>query len=275
MRQPADILRIGVLNLMHDKLDTRTRFLRVLEGQEANVEVTFYYPKDHYKGRLVPREVAKYARPLELAEVKTLDGFIVTGAPLEKLDFDEITYIDELQELFLCLEKYQIEQLYVCWGAMAALNYFYGIEKYLLAQKIFGIYPQTLLAPSKLLAGLEEGFLAPHARYADVDLAQVKQRPELTISANSLKGHAFLIEAKKAHQTFLFSHLEYGRQALAKEYQREVAAYPDQKDVLARPKHYYAGEKPQFSWVKAQQLFFKNWLILVATNKQAKNVIKN
>lgn len=273
MRQPADVLRIGILNLMHDKLDTRARFLRVLEGQGINVEVTFYYPKDHYKERPVPPEVAKYARPLDLTEVKKLDGFIVTGAPLERLSFDEITYIDELQGLFLCLEKYQIEQLYVCWGAMAALNYFYGIEKYLLAQKVFGVYPQEILAPSKLLHGLKDGFLAPHARYADIDLAQVRQRPELQISANSLTGHAFLIEAQKAHQTFLFSHLEYGRQALEKEYQREVAAYPEQKAYLARPT--YASQALRFSWAKAQQLFFKNWLTLIATRKKAKNVIKN
>lgn len=126
MRTPENVLRIGVLNLMHDKLDTKRRFENVLQSDKYQVELTFFYPKDHYQNRVVPKEVAQISRPLDLELVKQMDAFIVTGAPIEKLSFTEITYINELQELFECLERNQLEQLYVCWGAMAAADYFYG-----------------------------------------------------------------------------------------------------------------------------------------------------
>lgn len=275
MRTPENVLKIGVLNLMHDKLDTRRRFERVLKNSAQPVELTFFYPKDHYQDRPVPAQVAQIARPLELAEVEKLDAFIVTGAPIEKLDFAEITYINELQELFNCLAQNKIEQLYVCWGAMAAVNYFYGVDKYLLSQKLFGIYPQEVLRDSKLLAQVAPGFLAPHARYADIDLTQAKQVPELEITAVSQNGEAFLLEAPTRHQTFLFSHLEYGRDALQKEYARELAADPSAKDSLARPKNYYVDGRPQFLWETLQKQFFANWLHQVARTRKAKELIKN
>ncbi len=199
----------------------------------------------------------------------------MTGAPIEKLAFAEITYINELQELFNCLAQNKLEQLYVCWGAMAAVNYFYGVDKYLLPQKLFGIYPQEVLRDSNLLTQVTPGFLAPHARYADIDLIQAKQVPELEITAISQTGEAFLLEAPTRHQTFLFSHLEYGGDALQKEYARELAADPSAKDSLARPQNYYIDGRPQFLWETLQKQFFANWLHQVAKTRQAKELIKN
>ena len=275
MRTPENVLKIGVLNLMHDKLDTKRRFERVLKNSAQPVELTFFYPKDHYQDRPVPAQVAQIARPLELAEVEKLDAFIVTGAPIEKLAFAEITYINELQELFNCLAQNKLEQLYVCWGAMAAVNYFYGVDKRLLPQKLFGIYPQEVLRDSNLLTQVTPGFLAPHARYADIDLTQAKQVPELEFTAIAQTGVAFLLEAPTRHQTFLFSHLEYGRDALQKEYARELAADPSAKDSLARPQNYYIDGRPQFLWETLQKQFFANWLHQVAKTRQAKELIKN
>ncbi|WP_025087248.1 homoserine O-acetyltransferase/O-succinyltransferase family protein [Ligilactobacillus apodemi] len=276
MRTPENVLRIGVLNLMHDKLDTKRRFENVLQSDKYQVELTFFYPKDHYQNRVVPKEVAQISRPLDLELVKQMDAFIVTGAPIEKLSFTEITYINELQELFECLERNQLEQLYVCWGAMAAADYFYGVGKKLLPQKIFGIYPQKILRQTPLLKGILSGFLAPHARYADIDLAQVQNVPELKLDAISANGEAFLLEAPAKHQAFLFSHLEYGRQALKKEYEREVdAASVDQKSQVARPENYYVADEPQFSWYLIQKIFFKNWLQQIACNQKERELIKN
>lgn len=109
---------------MHDKEDTKRRFERVLTREDCRVNLTWFYPVMHYQDREVPENVRRMSQPLDLNKVKELDAFIVTGAPLEKLDFDDVTYISELQELFDCLSTEGIEQLYVCWGAMVAANYF-------------------------------------------------------------------------------------------------------------------------------------------------------
>lgn len=275
MRTPDNVLKIGILNLMHDKKDTKSRFEKVLQSDKYQVETTFYYPKDHYKSRPVPEDVKEMSRPLDLDEIKHLDGFIITGAPLEKLDFTEITYINELQELFECLEKNKLEQLYICWGAMAAANYFYDIDKVQLPQKIFGLYPQEILNDSKMLRGMRPGFLAPHARYADIDLAQVAKEPELKVSAQAKSGEAFLIEAPNRYQTFLFSHLEYGRNALKKEYVRELAVTkPKDVAALATPQNYYQNGEPQFLWDSIQKHFFANWLDQVHNRRKARSKAK-
>ncbi|MFT8669074.1 MAG: homoserine O-succinyltransferase [Liquorilactobacillus hordei] len=260
-------LNIGILNVMHDKSDTQKRFDYVLKQQNIPVKVTYFYPTMHYQGRTVPEEVARISEPLNFIKVKKMDAFIVTGAPLEKIDFLEVTYWDELQELFQLLKQLNIPQLYICWGAMAAANFYYGIEKQMLAHKLFGIYGQEVLTKSELLEGLPQGFTAPHARYAELNHKQIRENKNLQITALSETKHLFLVEAKDAPQVFLFAHLEYGKEALAKEYQRELKAYPDQAETLAEPQNYYEDfeqmEAPIFSWSDTQRLFFQNWVLQV------------
>lgn len=149
MRTPENVLKIGVLNLMHDKLDTKRRFERVLNSTTYPVELTFFYPKEHYQDRPVPAQVTRIARPLELDEVKQLDAFIVTGAPIEKLDFAEITYINELQELFDCLAQNKIEQLYVCWAPWLQSTTFMGwINTYCPKNYLGSIRKRSYVIPS-------------------------------------------------------------------------------------------------------------------------------
>ena len=161
------------------------------------------------------------------------------------------------------MQAKKIPQLYVCWGAMAALHYFYGIGKHPLPEKIFGIYPQEILAPAPLLSGLVTGFRAPHARYAEMNRSEIEQEKALTINAATPDGHLTLVTGP-GQQTFLFSHLEYGPQAFSKEYQRELTARGGDDRNLAKPQRYYADEAtmslPQFTWESSQQHFFKNWL---------------
>lgn len=172
-------VKIGILNIMHDKVDTQKRFRHVL----ADADLTFFYPKTHYQKRQLPAAFAKIAEPLGLVKVGTMDAFIITGAPIEQIPFDQVDYWDELRQLFAFLDEKQIPQLYVCWGAMAALNYFYGIDKDALAGKLFGIYRQQILQPTPLLAGLASGFKAPHARYAEMSHQDLAKQPELTVNA--------------------------------------------------------------------------------------------
>ena len=157
-----------MLNLMHDKEATRRRFTRVLEQPGLPVKLTFFYPVTHYTGRPVPEAVAKIARPLDLELAAQMDGFIITGAPIENLPFDQVEYFAEVCDLIDVLNRARVFQLYVCWGAMVAANYLYSVEKHRLAKKYFGVFENQVVAPDPLLVGLEPNFLAPHARYAEL-----------------------------------------------------------------------------------------------------------
>ena len=255
---------------MHDKEDTQKRFSRVLRDTGENLEITYFYPVNHYKNREVPELVAKISQPLDLELVRQMDAFIITGAPLEKLPFSDITYLDELQGLMDTLEKQNISQLYVCWGGMVALNYFYGIHKEMLDAKLFGIYPQKITNQSNLLKGLTNGFLAPHARYAEMNKDDILSSKDLIINAYSSTGHLFLVSAKNKPQHFLFSHLEYGPNAFIKEYNSELNARGGDAVGLAKPTGYFKDDnnmsQPQFTWENTQKKFFKNWITAITNH---------
>lgn len=269
-------IKVGILNLMHDKVDTQRRFQHVLTQSSRPVEITFLYPQTHYLNRPVPRLVKQISQTLELNQISHYDAFIITGAPIEQLPFSKITYIDELHRLIDQLVKLNIPQLYICWGAMAAANYLYGIEKHQLSEKLFGVFPNHILQSSHLLAGLPDSFLAPHARYAELDHHQVSIHPELILEATTINGNLFSFRARNHPQYFLFSHLEYGRNALLKEYRREKDAHPN-RDYI-KPQNYFLDpihmRVPQFKWQPAQQIFFDNWLHFVAQNKKSQFLVK-
>lgn len=269
-------LEIGILNLMHDKQDTQRRFSYVLAKTGYPVHITYLYPTQHYAGRQVPSTVAAISQPLRIADVKSFDGFIITGAPIEKLAFDGVTYIDEVYRLIDELVKYQIPQLYICWGAMAAAHYLYGIDKHLLPEKLFGVYPTQVFDNKGLLADFPNGFLAPHARYAELDHDQIIAHPELVLEGATVNGNLFSFRARQQPQNFLFAHLEYGQDALLKEYLREKNTYPDRE--YTKPQHYFLDpvhmKDPQFKWQLAQKLYFRSWLQSVAQNVTDKQLIR-
>ncbi len=192
-----------------------------------------------------------------------MDGFIVTGAPIEDVEYDDVDYINELRRLFSSLDEHNVEQLYVCWGAMAASNYFYDINKMSLPEKYFGVFPNNAFADSDLMRGLSLDFMAPHARYADVDVEQIDSHPELDFTAKSERGNAFLFESKQKPQSFLLAHLEYGPDALQKEYERELGAQPGANI----PKPCFA----DVSWEDTSNTFFVNWLERVRNNRNIKS----
>lgn len=258
-------LRVGILNLMHDKEETQEHYTQILTSLPFNVELSFFYPKSHYLNRPIPKIVAKISEPLNLNEVQNFDGFIITGFPAEKVPFEEITFIEEVRCLINKLTQYKIEQLYFCWGAMAALNYLYGIRKSTLPEKLFGVYHTNIIRPTNLLNQLDDGFLAQHARYTEMDKKQIIQDLRLQINAETENGNLLLVTAKKyPEQNFLFAHLEYGDDALLKEYQREVAAHPEINYKKPLNQNLLALDP---SWKTAQQRFFYNWLKQVSTKK--------
>lgn len=261
-------LRIGILNLMHDKEDTQNRYKQILTSLPFNVDLNFFYPVTHYIDRPVPEEVAKISSPLNIKEIKNFDGFIITGFPAEKIPFEDVTFIDEIRCLINELNRYNVEQLYFCWGAMAALNYLYGIEKDSLPEKLFGVYKNHINHQTNLLNGINHGFLAPHARYTEMDKMQIVQDSRLQINAETEDGHLFLVTAPDhPEQNFLFSHMEYGQDALLKEYQREKLAHPERE--YKKPEnqenliHSLTGKrrKDVFSITGSNKLVLKNWII--------------
>ncbi|QNQ81657.1 homoserine O-succinyltransferase [Lactobacillus sp. PV037] len=255
-------IKIGILNLMHDKEDTQKRFEKIFKNSKNDIKVEFFYPKTKYQDKEVPENVKAISQPLDLTKVADFDGFIITGAPIEHFDFKDVTYIEEIRCLLSELDRNHVQQLYLCWGAMAALNYFYGIKKVPLSQKIFGIYPNEILKAHPLLAGLSKDFLAPHARYADMDIEQIAQDPRLEINSLSKNRNLLLVTSPPyPERTFLFAHLEYGRNALRKEYQREINAHPERN--YQKPENYFSRETPnlpEFKWKNTQEHFFKNWI---------------
>ncbi|MCD2256732.1 homoserine O-acetyltransferase/O-succinyltransferase family protein [Agrilactobacillus fermenti] len=260
-------LQIGVLNVMHDKAATKFDLTQALSHFEIPVQLHFYYPTLHYRGRSVPNDVKQLLQPLDLKAVARLDAFIITGAPLETIDFAAITYIQEIRELLQVLQQLP-NRLYLCWGGMVALHELYGIHKHNLPHKLFGVYPHHIVTPSPLLAGLQEGFLAPHARYAEMSPSEIEQQPQLKLRAVSKQGQLLLVENHDASEVFEFAHLEYGQKGLLAEYQRETAAHPER--TYRKPVHYFKDPDhlsgPQFLWRDTQRHFFYNWLKLVQGN---------
>ncbi|MFD1670829.1 homoserine O-succinyltransferase [Agrilactobacillus yilanensis] len=261
-------LHIGILNLMHHKINTNHDFQQILTRYpEYDVQLHFYYPRHYYDGREIPTAVLKQLQPLDLAEVSKLDAFIITGSPIEQLPFEDVTYIHEIQALLKVLEKVP-QRLYFCWGAMVALHELYQIGKHDLPQKIFGAYPHQILTEAPILSGLTNGFIAPHARYAESNIWDIEAHPELVEVAKSRTDNLFLIQNQQGNENFLFSHLEYGGSGLADEYQREVTAHPERH--YAKPHATAASvltlEREAFPWQHTQQQFFKNWLQQIQTN---------
>lgn len=261
-------VKIGILNVMHDKKATKDRFTHVLHEAQIPVDLSFYYPKTHYQNRPVPNEVTDMMAPLEIETVKSFDAFIITGAPIERIDYDDITYIAEIRELLAMLKASVPNLLFVCWGGMVAANYFFGIGKTTLnnGHKLFGVFPDKICAPDPLLNGLRDGFLAPHARYAELNHQDLKATPELIVTAKTIDDYLFSMRTRDGQQNYLFAHLEYDRYGLRDEYLRETQAYPERFYKLPVNDWSPNSEATPFAWQQTQQIYYRNWVKSVAQN---------
>ena len=253
-------VKIGVLNLMYNKLVTNENFYKSLTREHKNVEFVYYYSASRYVDRELDPEITNNMKPLDLDDLDHLDGFIISGGPVEQIDFQEVSYNDEINALLDKLNEMSIPQLYVCWGAMAALHHLYGIDKQILPHKAFGIFQNHIQKSSALLDNISDNFPAPHARYAEMSQKQINDNSLLTINASSDKGLLFLVESTNKPQSFLFSHLEYQKDDLKKEYEREFAAHPETHPL--EPVNYYSpiNNQPMFAWKDIQAKLFGNWV---------------
>ena len=255
-------LKIAILNLMPTKIVTETQLIRLLSNTSLQVELSLLYPSTAHKPKHTPEEHMHHFYT-NFADVKNekFDGLIITGAPVENLDFSEVGYWNELCEIMEWSKTNVYSTLHICWAAQAALYYHYGIPKHALPQKMFGIFPHTLHNPSHpLLRGFDEVFNAPHSRHTDIDAELVRKNENLEVLAESEMSGIFLIADKNMRRFFATGHLEYDFDTLSKEYFRDVNKGLD----IQVPYNYFPNDNPELkplnTWKSHAHLLFANWL---------------
>ncbi len=254
-------LKILLLNLMPTKIDTETQFSRLLGNSPLQVELTLLHTKTHKAKNVSPEHLLNFYRCIEDIEDEKFDGMIVTGAPVEKLEFSEVGYWGELRRIFDWGLTHVHSTIFVCWGAQAGLKHFYGINKYPLDDKVFGIFPHIVEdRMSPLFRGFDDEFMAPHSRHTEIRRSDLLDCPGIKILASSPEVGVYAAEAMGGRQVFITGHPEYDAYTLAKEYFRD-------KDLglpIAPPKNYYPNDDdtkaPFVSWRAHANLLYSNWL---------------
>lgn len=261
LKQDIRPLKILLLNLMPTKIVTETQLLRLLGNTPLQVEVSFMTTKS-YESKNTPQEhLVNFYGTFDDFKNEKFDGMIITGAPVEQMDFSEVDYWEELCEIMEWSKTNVHSTLHICWGAQAGLFYHYGIDKYPLDSKMFGIFEHKILRKyNKLLRGFDELFLAPHSRHTYVKKEDIKKVSELKILAESDEAGVLLCSNKGGRQIFITGHLEYDSDTLKKEYDRDV----EKGLEIAIPKNYFPNDdvtkKPILKWRSNASLFFSNWL---------------
>jgi homoserine O-succinyltransferase len=254
-------LRILLLNLMPTKIDTETQFSRLLGNTPLQVELTLLHMRSHEAKNTSREHLLTFYKYFEDIEAESFDGMVVTGAPVEKLPFEEVTYWEELCRILDWSRRHVHSTVFVCWGAQAGLYYHYGIGKRALPAKTFGVFEhRTCVENHRLLRGFDEVFWAPHSRHTDIDPALVEACPEVEILARSEEAGLFIMANRDGRRFFVTGHPEYDPDTLAREYFRDV----DKGLDIAVPANYFPDDDPKNAplvrWRSAAQLFYNNWL---------------
>ncbi len=262
-KQDIRPLRIVILNLMPTKIITETQLLRVLSNSPLQVEVDLLRT-DTYQSKNTPEEhLASFYRTFSDIKGRKYDGMIITGAPVELLDFEDVQYWDELKEIMEWSKTNVTSTFHICWAAQAALFYHYNVPKYNLPEKCFGIFEHRVKSKSKkqqLLKGFDDRFWIPHSRHTEVRIEDIEKVPELEILSVSEEAGVYLVGTRDGRQIFATGHAEYDRETLASEYFRDK----DKGLDIAVPKHYFPDDdpkkKPTMQWRAHANLLFANWL---------------
>lgn len=254
-------LKILILNLMPTKVDTETQLSRLLGNTPLQVEIELMHTSTHKSKNISEEHLLAFYKEFSDVKDRYFDGLIITGAPVEKMEFEEVEYWDELTEIMEWSKSHVHSTLHICWGAQAGLYYHYGIKKYLMPEKLSGVYPHTVdYKRSILFRGFDETFYVPHSRYTTVKREDIEATPILKILASSEEAGVYAIITPGGKQVFLTGHSEYDAGTLEKEYKRDKALGIDPKV----PKNYYPGDDdnkpPMLTWRAHATLLFTNWL---------------
>ncbi len=268
-------LRIVVLNLMPIKITTETDLIRVLSNTPLQLDLTFMKIKSHTSKNTPVEHMKAFYKDFELLRDEKFDGMIITGAPVEHLDFEEVTYWNEMTDIFDWARTHVTSTLYICWAAQAGLYYHYGVPKHPLPAKMFGIFPQKPLVPSlPIFRGFDDLFFMPHSRHTEIrrkdieavtapvspSLTVPEEAHPLTVIAESEESGVSIVMARGGREFFITGHAEYSPLTLDTEYRRDLAkGLP-----IDIPRHYYRADNPSLgpvvTWRAHANLLFTNWL---------------
>ena len=254
-------LQILLLNLMPTKVDTETQLARVLGNTPLQIELELIAPRGHVSKNTSQAHMLAFYKSFGEVRRRTFDGLIITGAPVELMDFEEVDYWQELCEIMEWSKTHVHSTLHICWGAQAGLYYHYGIPKRQLPHKLFGVFRHTVEDPNYILfRGFDDEFWFPHSRNTTVDRADIEAVPGLKVLAASPEAGVYAVKTDQGRQVFLMGHAEYDRDTLSKEYHRDVAAGVP----IQIPKHYYPNDdpskRPMMNWRSCAHLLYANWL---------------
>ena len=261
MTQDIRPLKILMLNLMPNKIDTETQFSRLLGNTPLQVELELIHTSTHKSKNTSAEHLLSFYKYFDDVKHKNYDGMIITGAPVEKLEFDEVEYWDELCEIMEWSKTHVHSTFHICWGAQAGLYYHFGVKKYMLPKKLSGIYPHTVdKKRSILFRGFDDRFFVPHSRYTGVHRADIEAVPGLKLIASSKEAGVYAMATENGKQIFITGHPEYDEQTLNNEYRRDLAAGID-PDV---PQNYFEDDDPSkpvvVRWRAHANLLYSNWL---------------
>lgn len=260
-RQDIRPLEIAIVNLMPTKIATETQILRLLGNSPLQVNITFIHAGQHVSKNTAPQHLDRFYTTFDQVGDKSFDGMIITGAPVEQLDFDQVDYWEELQEIIRFAATRVHASLFICWGAQAGLFHLFGIPKHPLPEKISGIFSHRVCrSTAKIFRGFDDAFNAPHSRHTEVRREDIERVGALEILAESDEAGVLVVATRDKRQIFVTGHLEYDADTLDSEYRRDMAkGLP-----IDPPAHYYPGGDPELpprvTWRAHAHLFFSNWL---------------
>lgn len=254
-------LEIIVLNLMPIKQDTELQLLRGLSNTPLQIDVTFLQMSSHVSKNTSASHIKKFYQTFEEIKSNNYDGMIITGAPVEKLEFEEVNYWDELITVMEWSKKHVTSTIHICWGAQAGLYYHYGIKKELLPKKLSGVYKHRVMNRKEpLVRGFDDVFMAPHSRYTQASRQQILDNPRLKVLADSDEAGIYIVLGDGGKEIFVMGHPEYDRLTLDQEYKRDI----DKGIEPDLPVNYYPDDdcnrKPLLSWRSHANNLYTNWL---------------
>ncbi len=254
-------LKIAILNLMPKKIETETQLLRLLSNSPLQIDLELLQTASHVSKNTPEKHLFKFYKTIDDVRNERFDGLIITGAPVEQIPFEEVDYWKELCDIFEWSKTNVYSTLHICWGAQAGLYYHYGIDKYSLDKKMFGVFPHKIENPyHQLLRGFDEVFYVPHSRHTDIKIEDIRKCEDIELLTYSEEAGAHIVADKVGRRFFVTGHSEYDRETLKDEYFRDV----DKGLPIEIPKNYFEDDDPSkppiLSWRSHANLLFVNWL---------------
>jgi len=254
-------LKVVILNLMPIKITTETDLIRLLSNSPLQIEIDFLKIKSHTSKNTPIEHLMTFYKNFDVIKKQNYDGMIVTGAPVEQMEFEDVDYWNEITSIFDWAKKHVTSTLYICWAAQAALHHFFKIPKYPLNEKMFGVFKHRLLDNTlPLFRGFDDEFFVPHSRHTEVRKEDILKVPELKLLSESDESGVYIVTSRGGREFYITGHSEYASNTLDNEYKRDLA-----KDLpISIPKNYYQNDNPEAPiidrWRSHANLLFSNWL---------------